>query len=95
MSDLVDGVLDDNGNIRRHGDDDGGAEGGSLGEEVEVTKGEGELDRLLHVNGDGRVLLLVDSRGGVDEDVSGAEVSGDGETDCLGVGGGGVGGKKG
>ena len=46
MSDLLDGVLDDNGDVGGHGDDDGRSEVGGLGEEVEVTEGEGELDGL-------------------------------------------------
>ena len=91
MADLVDGVLNDDGDIGGHGDDDTGAKGGGLGEEVEVAEGKGELDGLLHVDGDGRVVLLVDARGGVDEDVSSAEVSRDGEANSVLVHGNGAG----
>lgn len=53
VADLLDGVLDDDGNVGGHGDDDGGAEVGGLGEEVQVAEGEGELDGLLHVDDNG------------------------------------------
>ena len=79
---VLDGVLNDDGNVGAHAKDDGGSEAGGLGEEVEIAKGEGELDGLLHVDDDLFLLLL---GGGVltDEDVAGAKVTGDREADAL------------
>lgn len=82
ITSVLDGVLNYDGNVRAHAKDDGGSETGGLGEKVEITKGEGELDGLLHVDDDLLLLLL---GGGVltDEDVAGAKVTGDGEADAL------------
>ena len=79
---VLDGVLNDDGNVGAHAKDDGGSEASGLGEEVEIAKGKGELDGLLHVDDDLLLLLL---GGGVltDEDVAGAKVTGDGEADAL------------
>lgn len=79
---VLDGVLNDDGNVGAHAKDDGRSEAGGLGEEVEIAKGKGELDGLLHVDDD---LLLFLLGGGVltDEDVAGAKVTGDGEADAL------------
>ena len=41
VADLLNWVLDNDGYVRGHGDDDGGAKVGGLGEEVQVAEGEG------------------------------------------------------
>ena len=54
----ADGVLDHNRYVGRHGKGDCGAQGGGLGEEVQVAEGEVELHGLLHVDDDSLVLLV-------------------------------------
>ena len=78
MSDVPDLVLDDKRDLWAHGEADLGRQAGGLGEHVEVSAREGQGDGLLHVDGDG-LLLLVDVGGLGELDVAGADVSGRGE----------------
>ena len=57
-------------------------EAAGLGEHVEVSAGEGEGDGLLHLDGDG-LLLLVHVGGLGQLDVAHADVAGSGELDAL------------
>jgi hypothetical protein len=58
ITEVLDGVLDEHGDIGGHGEDDSGAEGGGLGEEGEVSKREVEVHGLLHVDVHGIVLVV-------------------------------------
>ena len=59
-----------------------GGEAAGLGEHVEVPACEGEGDGLLHLDGDG-LLLLVHVGGLGQLDVAHADVAGSGELDAL------------
>ena len=82
MSNVPDLVLHDERDLWAHGEADLGREAGGLGEHVEVSAREGQGDWLLHVDGDG-LLLLVDAGGLGELDVAGADVSGRGELHAL------------
>jgi hypothetical protein len=65
---VIDWVFDNDGNIRRHGDDHSVRKLGCLGKEVEVTKSKVQLNRFVHVDND-RILFLF-GRMGSNEDVA-------------------------
>ena len=82
FAEIADLVLDDEGDLRAHRQGDRRGQAAGLGEHVQVPAGEGEGDGLLHLDGDG-LLLLVDVGGLGQLDVAGADVAGRGELDAL------------
>ena len=82
VADVADLVLDDEGDLGAHGEADLGRQAGGLGEHVEVSAREGQGDGLLHVDGDG-LLLLVDVGGLGELDIAHSDVTGSGELDAL------------
>lgn len=79
---ISDGVLDDDGRVGGHAEGHGGAEGGGLGEEVEVAESELQVHGLSHVDDDG-LVLLVDHGVVLERDGSSAEVARGGEPNAL------------
>lgn len=79
---ISDFVLGDKRDIGRHAESDAAGEGGGLGEEVEVAKGEGEGDFLLALD-DNSLVLLVDGGVALADDVTSADVASDLELDAF------------
>ena len=75
-------VLHHQGHVGRHGERDLAGQTARLGEHLEIPGGEGQVDGLLHLDGDG--LLLLVHVGGLGElDVADSDISGCGELDAL------------
>ena len=83
---VCDAVLHHQGDVRGHGERHLAGEAAGLGEHGEIPGGECQIDRLLHFDGHG--LLLLVHVGGLGElDVPNADVSSRGELDpflCAG-----------
>lgn len=86
VSGFTNGILDHDGDVRCHGDNDVSTQRSRLGKKVEVAQGKSEFDRFLHFDNDPVVFFFRGSVG-TNEHVAGANVSRDGEAHAfLGTG---------
>ena len=79
---VSDVVLHHQRHVGRHGERHLAGQTAGLGEHLEVPGGEGQVDGLLHLDGDG--LLLLVNVGGLGElDIAHSDITGSGELDAL------------